>query len=156
MSAESPDERAESADPAGSEPTVDKAAGEAEASGAEAEQSYEERVLNELVPEISVGDETADGEPVDSDPESTTETDLDGSLADALGKLDEELQQAFIRIVVGIKLGVLLISAGILAIGFRGMITAGGGLIAVGGLAFARAGHRYWTYEHTSDDSRNG
>gem|GEM_PF-1964430 len=123
---------------------------------AESEQSYEEQVLDELVPEIGVGDDIVDNEPLDGDPESIAETAPSGGLADALDDLDDDTQQAFIRIVVGIKLGVLLLSAGILAIGFQGMTTLGGGLIAISGLAFARAGYRYWAYEHASDGSHNG
>ena len=99
---------------------------------------------------------TEDNEPLDGDPESIAETAPSGGLADALDDLDDDTQQAFIRIVVGIKLGVLLLSAGILAIGFQGMTTLGGGLIAISGLAFARAGYRYWAYEHASDGSHNG
>ena len=173
MSAESPDERAEptesvdsgstgdsspaaeddpattEADPATTDetstPTVDT----------ESEQSYEEQVLDELVPEISVGENTVD-DLLDSDPESIAKTDPDDGLGDALDELDDDTQQAFIRIVVGIKLGVLLLSAGMLAIGFQGMMTLGGGLIAISGLAFARAGYRYWAHEHASDGSHNG
>jgi len=176
VSAESPDERAEPADPTDSESTVNEAAGEAEASGDDGEQdrSYEQRVLDELVPEISVGDgdpadDNGDSDggdahddadeipgPIDAEPGTETTIDEGGGLADALGELDEELQQAFLRIVVGIKVGILLISAGILAIGFQGMTTLGGGLIAVGTLAVARAGHQYWAYEQASDDSHNG
>ena len=167
MSAESPDERAESAESVDSESTGDSspaaeddpaATGEEStpAVNAESEQSYEEQVLDELVPEIGVGDDIVDNEPLDGDPESIAETAPSGGLADALDDLDDDTQQAFIRIVVGIKLGVLLLSAGILAIGFQGMTTLGGGLIAISGLAFARAGYRYWAYEHASDGSHNG
>jgi len=188
VSAESPDERAESAESVDSESTGDSspateddpatteddpaateddpaateddpaATGEEStpAVNAESEQSYEEQVLDELVPEIGVGDDIVDNEPLDGDPESIAETAPSGGLADALDDLDDDTQQAFIRIVVGIKLGVLLLSAGILAIGFQGMTTLGGGLIAISGLAFARAGYRYWAYEHASDGSHNG
>ena len=181
MSADSPDEHAETVDPADSESGVDESKGDAATTSDDEtnpDRSYEQRVLDELVPEISVGDsdpangdgdsgpsEDSDHDPADAGsilgmidsepPAETTIDETDSGLADALDKLDEELQQAFIRIVVGIKAGVLLISAGILAIGFQGMTTLGG-LIAVGGLAFARAGHRYWAYEHESDESHNG
>ncbi|ERH06638.1 MAG: hypothetical protein J07HN4v3_02261 [Halonotius sp. J07HN4] len=174
MSAESPDEQAEPAESVDSESTDNDSTAtndnpaatedDPTATGdksiptvdAESEQSYEEQVLDELVPEISVGDGTVDDEPLDSDPESIAETDLNEDIGDALDELDDDTQQAFIRIVVGIKLGVLLLSAGMLAIGFQGMITLGGGLIAISGLAFARAGYRYWAHEHASDGSHNG
>jgi len=195
VSAESPDERAESAESVDSESTGDSspateddpatteddpaateddpatteddpaateddpaATGEESTPTVDAgsEQSYEEQVLDELVPEIGVGDDIVDNEPLDGDPESIAETAPGGGLADALDDLDDDTQQAFIRIVVGIKLGVLLLSAGILAIGFQEMTTLGGGLIAISGLAFARAGYRYWAYEHASDGSHNG
>ena len=170
MSSESPDEQAETVDPADSESAVDDAAGDTAASTVDEtdhDRSYEQRVLDELVPEISVGDEPAD--PADNpddgdilgriDGEPTIETpsdEGDSGLADALDELDEELQEAFIRVVVGIKAGVLLISAGILAIGFQGLTTIGGVLIAAGGLAFTHAGYRYWSYEHAGGESHNG
>ena len=170
MSSESPDEQAETVDPADSESAVDDAAGDTAASTADEtdhDRSYEQRVLDELVPEISVGDEPTDTaadpddgeilERIDGEPTIETPTGEDDSgLADALDKLDEELQQAFIRVVVGIKAGVLLISAGILAIGFQGLTTIGGVLIAAGGVAFAHAGYRYWSYEHAGGESHNG
>ena len=170
MSSESPDEQAETVDPADSRSAIDDAAGDTAASATDEtddDRSYEQRVLDELVPEISVGDEPADpaADPddggilnrVDGEPATETPTDeADSGLADALDELDEELQQAFIRVVVGIKAGVLLSSAGVLAIGFQGLTLIGGGLILAGGLAFAHAGQRYWAYEHASDRSRNG
>lgn len=169
MSSESPDEHAETVDPADSESAVDDAAGDTAVSAieeADHDRSYEQRVLDELVPEISVGNESADTADnpdggilnrVDAEPAGETPTgEADSGLADALDELDEELQQAFLRVVVGIKAGVLLSSAGILAIGFQGMTTIGGGLIAVGVLAFAHAGYRYWAYEHAGDKSHNG
>ena len=170
MSSESPDEHAETVDPADSEPAVDKAEGDKAGTTDEIDhdRSYEQRVLDELVPEISVGtddptddDDTSDDSDIlgmiDAEPAAETPIDEDDTgLADALDELDEELQQAFLRVVVGIKAGVLLISAGILAIGFQGMTTIGGGLIAVGVLAFAHAGYRYWAYEHAGGESHNG
>ena len=167
MSSESPDEHAETVDPADSESAVDKAEGDKTGTTDEIDhdRSYEQRVLDELVP--SVGDESSDTADnpddggilgrTDAEPAAEPPIDEDDTgLADALDELDEELQQAFLRVVVGIKLGVLLISAGILAIGFQGMTTIGGGLIAAGGLAFAHAGYRYWAYEHAGGESHNG
>jgi hypothetical protein len=111
------------------------------------DRSYEERVQDELVPDIGVGDEPAQaGEELADDP--TGDEDV-ASLSEALGEVDDELGNAFVGILVGVKLGVLLISAGALAIGFAGMTTLGGGLVGVGCLAFARAGQRYWAYERT-------
>jgi len=143
VSAEPSDERVDSDDAAAPESSA----------ADDADRSYEQQVLDELVPEISVGDDATNTEPDEYDAEPTEDFGIneDAGLADALGELDEELQQAFIRIVVGIKAGVLLISAGILVIGFRGMTVLGGALIAVGCLAFVRAGYRYWKYEQTDD-----
>jgi hypothetical protein len=120
----------------------------AESEDADEDRSYEERVQNELVPEIGIGDdETAEASEQRADDPTGDET--ADSLADALNEVDDELGNAFVGILVGIKLGVILVSAGTLAVGFAGMPTLGGGLVGVGCLAFARAGQRYWAYERT-------
>ncbi|MFB6293523.1 MAG: hypothetical protein ABEH60_04600 [Halonotius sp.] len=126
---------------------------ESEEADDENDRSYEERVQEELVPDIGVGEPAQAGEELADDP--TGDEDV-GSLSEALGEVDDELGNAFVGILVGVKLGVLLISAGALAIGFAGMTTLGGGLVGVGCLAFARAGQRYWAYERTRNADSEG
>ena len=119
------------------------------------DRSYEEQVQEELVPEVTVGNDQSgiSGDDPASISEELREDATSGedtpSLSEALGEVDDKLGNAFVGTLVGVKLGVLLISAGALAIGFAGMTTLGGGLVAVGCLAFARAGQRYWAYERT-------
>lgn len=111
----------------------------------EADRSYEERVLDRLVPEVDAGneaDEATAEQAVEPEPEADSETDF----SEALEEIDDDLLNAFVGIVVSIKAGILLVSVGLLLVGFQDMLTVGGGLIAVGGLAFARAAKRYWTH----------
>lgn len=111
----------------------------------EADRSYEERVLDRLVPEVNAGneaDEATAEQAVEPEPEADSETDF----SEALEEIDDDLLNAFVGIVVSIKAGILLVSVGLLLVGFQDMLTVGGGLIAVGGLAFARAAKRYWTH----------
>lgn len=134
------------------------------------DRSYEKQVQEELVPEVTIGDDQGDigdddqGGIDDDDPASISEKleedftsdEEAASLSEALGEVDDELGNAFVGIVVGIKLGVILVSAGVLAGGFAGMPTFGGALVAVGCLAFARAGQRYWAYERTRKAASEG
>jgi len=113
----------------------------------DADRSYEERVLDRLVPEIDGIDADADTTEPDlaSEPAETADHDL----SNALDEVDDDLLHAFVGIVVSIKAGILLISVGLLLVGFQDMLAFGGSLIAVGCLAFARAGQRYRTHERT-------
>lgn len=126
------------------------------------DRSYEEQVQEELVPEVTVGNDqsgiSGDGPANISEElrEDATSGEDAPSLSEALGEVDDELGNAFVGILVGVKLGVLLVSAGTLAIGVAGMTTLGGGLVAVGCLAFARAGQRYWAYERTRNAGSEG
>jgi len=144
-----------STDPAATKPET--AADDAVKSGGEADRSYEQRALNELVPDISVGDDDTPGSREGgADPGNDAEADAKDELSDALDEIDDDLLNAFIKIVVSIKAGILLISIGLLVIGFQGMLALGGGLIAVGCLALARAAHRYWNHKQASQQSDNG
>ena len=121
------------------------AAAAGDTDGDDDDRSYDERVLAELVPDVS-GDSDDEPSIAEGDPAVDRTEATDGELAEALDAVDDDLLDAFIKIVISIKAGILLISAGLLVIGFRGMDTVGGGLIAIGCLAFARAGQRYWAH----------
>ena len=136
----------EPTDPAIGEP--EEVADNAAESDGEDDRSYEQQVVDELVPDISVGDDAnPDSHQVDAEPDNDTEADAEDGLSDALEEIDDDLLNAFIKIVVSIKAGILLISIGLLVIGFREMLALGGGLIAVGCLALARAAYRYWNHK---------
>ena len=150
MPSEPSTEAATNGDPADEKPGDKEGADDtAEADGKD-DLSYEERVVDELVPDVSVGDDTKpDTHEVDAEPQDDAEAAAEAELSDALEEIDDDLLNAFIRIVVSIKAGTLLISIGLLVIGFQGLLAIGGGLITVGCLAFGHAAQRYWNHKQT-------
>lgn len=150
MSSDPPEEPADSdelADPDSGHPEA--VADEAPEPRGEEDRSYEERVLNELVPEVGVGDDEPAAHEPDPEGDIEPEAEAEAELSDALEAIDDDLLNAFVGIVISIKAGILLCSIGLLVIGFLDMVTVGGGLIAVGCLAFARAAKRYWHHKQT-------
>ena len=157
MPSEPPPETAPDGKPTVSEPgesgtTVDGAA----TSGGEDDRSYEQQVQHELVPSVTVNGINSDRPTDEDDPEIDADTDAEGDLSGALERIDDDLLTTFIKIVVSIKAGILLLSVGLLVIGFREMLTVGGGLIVVGCLAFARAVSRYWRHKRASQQTDAG
>ena len=150
MPSELPTEIAANSDPADQPSGENRDADGAAESGDRDDRSYEQRVMDRLVPHIDVGDaDRLDSHRADGGPQTDAEADTDAELADALEEIDDDLLTAFIRIVVSIKAGILLISIGLLIIGFQGLLAVGGGFIAVGCLAFAHAVQRYWSHKQT-------
>lgn len=157
MPSEPPTEIAANSDSGDQSSGEDVGADGAAESGDRDDRSYEQRVMDRLVPDIGVGDaDKPDTHEADGEPQNDAEADADAELADALEEIDDDLLTAFIRIVVSIKAGILLISIGLLIIGFQGLLAVGGGFIAVGCLAFAHAAQRYWSHKQTRQQVGSG
>ncbi len=62
----------------------------------------------------------------------------------------DELIRAFWSLVVLIDVGLLAVTLGILVVVFQGRLYLGGGLLAVGLLALARGGYRYYRFDRES------
>jgi len=110
-------------------------------------------------PETIFGDpETRFGDPEQPDlipdiaPDTTETEAAEPTLATDFSDVDSDVLNSFVVILLLIKVGILLISAGILLIAFRSLIELGGGVIAIGLLAFVRAGQHYWSHTQTADD----
>ena len=115
-------------------------------------------------------DRWVDPETVFGDPEARfgdPESDLvpdgvlpteDGDDAESVdfSDVDPDLLHSFVVILLLIKVGVILVSAGSLLIGFRGQLDLGGALVAAGVFAFARAIQHYRSRPTGGDDPADG
>jgi len=70
--------------------------------------------------------------------------------------VDPDLLHSFVVILLLIKVGVILVSAGSLLVGFRGQLELGGALVAAGVFAFARAIQHYRSRPTGGDDPADG
>lgn len=86
---------------------------------------------------------------------SEAETAAEPDLSTSFSEVDSDVLNRFIVILLLIKVGIILLSAGILLIAFRSLLELGGGVIAIGLLAFLRAGQHYWAHIHAASDNEH-
>ena len=91
-----------------------------------------------LIPEVS-----SSFEPTDTETETATPESADFS------EVDPELLNRFVLSAVLIKAGIILFSAGVLVIGFRGQTGLGSAIILAGALAIVRAAQHSRTRHRT-------
>lgn len=96
-------------------------------------------------------DEDNPAEPDEFDPDSLGPDPPDPTAADGTFEADEETVRVFWTAVVLANLGLFAVSLGPMLVYFRGQVTLGGALVAVGLVALGRT---YYTYrEYTSGET---
>lgn len=114
-------------------------------------------------PESRFGDPESDLVPDGVLPTDAEANDADDAEAVDFSDVDPDLLHRFVVILLLVKVGVILLSAGSLLIGFRGQLEIGGALVALGVFAFVRAIQHYRSRptggdeaDHGVDDETNG
>lgn len=103
------------------------------------------------IPQVSTGDDEADGTAAEPDAEAD---DLGQSLAE--GDVPADLLQTFWALVLVVNAAVLAVSLGLLVLFFEGTMGRGGLLLAAGLVLFGFAGRRYRRFRDADTEADDG